>query len=135
MKYRKIDKYKYQTTEPVSRVTDIKGLTIRVPSLIHLSADGRLRIGVGYTWNGSNWSIDYKSKTASLYHDCLYQLMREGYLPEKYREYADRLYRDILIEKGLWRFHANLRYNALRLFGGTSAKLTGKTENKIYEEK
>ena len=134
MKYRKIDKYKYLTAASVVRKTKIKGIAFSTPYMA-LYKTGRMRIEKNYAWNGSSYSIDYNSIEASLFHDCLYQMMREGHLPKKCREYADKLYRDILIEKGLWKIHANLRYNALRMLGGTSAKLTGKPENKIYEEK
>ena len=168
MKYRKIDKYKYQLAEAEHRWTEIKEDAAHT-HWIHLLPSGRLWIRKGYCWNGSNWSIDYKSRTASLYRDALYQLMRLGLIRRVlWRKYADELYRDILIEiwingikakyakkyakKGQWqitknilkaaekaelaiaRQHINFRYTMLRKFGGTSAKLTCKPENVVYEE-
>ncbi len=132
MKYQKI-KYKYRLYESESRMTDIKGLSISTP-FVRLRRDGTMAIRKGYAWNGSNWSIDWKSKTASMYHDAGYQLMRLGMLDKKYREYLDELYRIILLEKGLWKLLADFRYTVLRNFGGTSAKLTGKPENPVFEE-
>ena len=132
MKYQKI-KYKYRLYESESRMTDIKGLSISTP-FVRLRRDGTMTIRKGYAWNGSNWSIDWKSKTASMYHDAGYQFMRLGMLDKKYREYLDELYRIILLEKGLWKLLADFRYTVLRNFGGTSAKLTGKPENPVFEE-
>ncbi len=133
MKYRKIDKYKYQLAEDEIRQIDIKGLRVETP-FIELWFNGEMKIKKGYAWNGSNWSIDYKSITASAFHDAGYQLMRIGGVDIDFRQHFDLLYRDILLEKGLVRFHANFRYNMLRAFGGTSAKLTGKPEDVVFEE-
>lgn len=76
MKYQKIDKYKYRLYESESRMTDIKGLSVSTP-FIRLRRDGTMWIRKHYAWNGSNWSIDWKSKTASMYHDAGYQLMKD----------------------------------------------------------
>ena len=114
-------------------MTDIKGLSISTP-FVRFRRDGTMAIRKGYAWNGSNWSIDWKSKTASMYHDAGYQLMRLGLLGKKHRVYFDELYRKILIEKGLWKVHANFRYIILRNLGGTSAKLTKEPENPVFEE-
>lgn len=133
MKYQKIDKYKYRLYESESRMTKIKGRSISTP-FIRLRCDGTMRIRKHYAWNGSNWSIDWKSKTASMYHDAGYQLMKMGLLEKEHRKYFDEFYREILIEKGLWKVHADFRYTMLRNFGGTSAKLTDKPENPVFEE-
>jgi len=131
MKYQKVQ-YKYKLHETMSKQTHILGVDVHTQYIV-LTPNGTLTIRKGYCWNGSNWSIDWKSKEASCFHDCLYQIMRLGLVDIKHRAYADGLYRDILLEKGLWEFHANLRYQALRAFGGTSAKLN-ENENKVYEE-
>jgi len=133
MKYRKIDKYKYQLACDVERMTEIKGISIITP-FIRLYKDGRLRIKKGYAWNGSNWSLDKNSLTASLFHDVGYQLMRLELLSLDWRQYFDGLYRNICIEKGVWVWHANLRYTMLRNFGLGGAKPTGKPEHQILEE-
>ena len=133
MKYRKIDKYKYVLDEAVSRQTKIKGKII-TNRFFDLVADGKLWVHTGYAWNGSNWSLDINSKTASLFHDCLYQMMRMGMIGQENREYADQLYRDICIEKGVWKIHANVRYWLLRQFGWGGARITGEPEDVVFEE-
>jgi hypothetical protein len=131
--YEKTDKYKYRVPWDITRQTEIFGFDIETP-WIRLTKDGKLTGKKGYCWNGSNWSIDYKSREASCFHDILYQLMRMGLLPLYYRKYVDGLYREILLEKGLWQWHADFRYNMLRALGGTGAKLTDKPQNPIFEE-
>lgn len=133
VKYRKIDKYKYQLMESVIRQTSIGGQRILTP-YIELWYNGEMKIMKSYAWNGSNWSLDWKSIEASMFHDAGYSLMQMGLLGQEHRKYFDKLYRDILIEKGLWKWHADFRYNILRKFGGTSAKLTDKPQNPIFKE-
>lgn len=133
MKYQKISKYKYRLAEGELRQTAIKGPYISTP-FIHLWSAGSMWISKGYAWNGSNWSFDKHSKTASLFHDAAYQLMRMGLLGKEHRKYFDRLYRDMCIEKGLWKIHANLRYRMLRMFGFGGAKRSDKIENPVFEE-
>ncbi len=133
MKYRKIDKYKYQSVDDESIMTPIKGIDIGTP-FITLYESGLLVVYKKYAWNGSNWSSDKKSRTASFWHDVGYQLMRLGLLGLEHRKYFDQLYRDILIKKGLWKIHANIRYQILRLVGKVNAKPTGKKENVIFKE-
>ena len=58
----------------------------------------------------------------SLVHDALYQLMRDGYLPLKTREYADWLLREICIEDGMSKIRADWVYMGVDLFGESSAK-------------
>ncbi len=132
MKYQKISKYKYRLVESETRMTNICVPHIRTP-FIGLR-DGKMRISKGYAWNGSNWSFDIYSKTPSLFHDAAYQLMRRGLLEQKHRKYFDGLYRDMCIEKGLWKIHANLRYRMLRMFGFGGAKRSDKPENPVFEE-
>ena len=80
----------------------------------------RLWIFQGYAWDGpSGPTIDTKdSMRASLVHDALYQLIREGHLPQAYRKQADILLREIAIEDGMWRWRAWGWYWAVRKFGG-----------------
>lgn len=131
--YQKISKYKYRLAESEARKIGIKGLNVHT-QYVSVWPSGNMVIHRGYAWNGSNWSIDYKSIEASCWHDAGYQLMRMGLIGQEHREYFDKLYRDILLEKGLWKWHANFRYMMLRNFGGTGAKLTDKPQNPIYEE-
>ena len=132
-RYSKCSKYKYRLHQPILVEIEIYGYEIDLP-FFKLQPDGLLILRKGYCWNGSNYSIDYKSRTASAVHDAGYQLMREGCIEKSHRKYIDQVYKEILIIKGLWVWHANFRYNMLRKLGGTSAKLAGKPDNRICEE-
>ncbi len=78
----------------------------------------------GYKWDGSSGVIDFLScRRSSCVHDALYQLMRAGALPILYRDYSDKLYRDISIEDGMWRWHASVRYWGIKNFAEKHAKV------------
>lgn len=92
---------------------------------IFFSATGELTIMVGYAWDGpSGPTIDTKNfMRGSLVHDALYQLMREGLLPEHYRIFADMELRRICLEDKMCALRAAWVYKAVRDFGSSSAAL------------
>lgn len=116
IKYRK--GYKYQLGETYFHQTDIKGYSCKT-EFIHLHKNGLLEIKAGYAWDGpSGPTIDTKNfMRSSLVHDALYQLMREGLLPTKFRDDADELLRTISIEDGINSVRAWFVYFAVRLEG------------------
>ena len=80
---------------------------------------GLLTIRKGYAWDFDTLAIDSrKSKRASLIHDCLYQMMWRGELSKGQRSAADYEYYKALVEDGFWEPWANLRFKAVRRFGG-----------------
>ena len=115
--------YKYQLVRYYRLKTDIKGRNIET-YYISLNPEGLLSIKKGYAWDGpSGPTIDTKnSMRGALVHDALYQLMREGLLPEDQRGIADKLLRDICIEDGMYGWRANLWYAAVRKFAGFAAE-------------
>ena len=132
MKYRKLRKYKYQLMGEYKRLTGITENPVQTSDLfVTLKDSGCIAIAKGYAWDGSSCSLDHYSIRASLVHDALYQLIREGLLDKKYRKQADQLYRDMLIEDGLLKANAWLRYWALRGFAGYAVK--PKKEAEILE--
>jgi len=137
MKIRLLHGYKYESVDGYTCSTGIvrRGITDQAIShpYMHLDKNGVLEIFPGYAWDGSTCSFDKNSLRASLVHDALYQLMREGLLDKKYRKQADQLYRDMLIEDGLWKSHAWVRYWALRNFAGGGIKPEKKPRGKIIE--
>ena len=144
MKYRLLHGYKYELMEDYwAKIEGIVGasnafVTITPPYFDEVQGDYRgntstMFIKTGYAWDGSTCSFDKHSIRASLVHDALYQLMREGLLDKKYRKQADQLYRDMLIEDGLWKSHAWVRYWALRNFAGGGIKPEKKPRGKIIE--
>ncbi len=107
MKYRKTKGYKYILCE--DELLDLDIFEQAYNNYISLSL-GSLTVREGYAWDGS--SIPFKKyvpnrlhdfdkycKTASLIHDALCQLMREGMLSKDHKQYADMLYRDMCIEE------------------------------------
>jgi hypothetical protein len=79
-----------------------------------------LEIENHYGWNGASGpAIDTReTMRASLVHDALYQLIREGYLPKEMRKRADKEFYKICREDGMSWFRAQYFYRAVRMFGG-----------------
>jgi hypothetical protein len=97
MKYR--EGYKYQLWEDESIQTEIFGLSIKT-QFIDLDQDGKLTTKCGYAWDGPSGPT-YDSKycmRGALFHDALYQLIREGRINPRYREYADGVMKRIINE-------------------------------------
>lgn len=92
--------------------------------LLRIEKDGPwLRIRSGYAWDGpSGPTVDTSNfMRGSLVHDALYQLIREGQLPEDTRHAADQLLRRMCREDGMSAIRAWWVYRAVRLFGKTAA--------------
>lgn len=120
--------YKYQLVEYMC----IFQTDIRIPkdiktNYIKLDVGGRLIIFPGYCWDGpSGPAIDTKNfMQGSLVHDALYQLMRQGFLDQKWREQADKELKRICIEDGMSKIRASWVYWAVRTF----AKRCADTDN------
>lgn len=88
------------------------------PILIKLEENGTLIIEENYTWNGATGFFDLESMMrATLVHDALYQLIREGMLERRWRAEADRLLRDVCIVDGMAKSLAQGIYISVRIFG------------------
>ena len=122
MKYRK--GYKYQLVEKYTAAVSgfLRGTDIRANSHIWIDAD-RLVMGEGYAWDGPSGPVRDRRKLmrASLVHDALYQLIREGLLPTSARDKADRLFQAMCVDDGVSRPVAWAYYKALRVFGRRAA--------------
>ncbi len=132
--YRKLRKYKYQLKDICEIQTEYRDKQC-TNSFIQLTSAGLLIIQKGYAWDGpSGPTFDTKTfMRASLAHDALYQLIREGQLNNKEdRKKADKVLKDICIEDGMWKFRAGYAYIALRCFGAPSSK-PDNTEEKVYK--
>jgi hypothetical protein len=112
--------YKHQLTQTY---------TVRVPvyppgavgnEYVTLSPNGLLTIKRGYAWNGASGpAIDTASfMRASLVHDALYQLIREGMIDASFRQEADNVLYKLAREDGMNRLRAAWVYRAVRWFGG-----------------
>ena len=125
MKYKKIRPYKYITLDPYTWYDcRLYGKSASLPGIMSLNESGCLQIAAGYAWDGASGpTIDTRnSMVASLVHDALYQLIREGQLPAGARRAADRCLRTIAIHKGMRRGRAWAWYYAVRLCGRSAAK-------------
>ena len=123
MKYSLVTKYKYVLKADEKTLVDIPAEAWN--DFISLDY-GVLVIKKNYVWDGSSvplkkwyswiWDSDKYCKNASLIHDALTQLIREGLLSKEYRLYADQLYKKMCIAGGMGKRQANLRYWTLRKF-------------------
>ncbi len=86
--------------------------------------EGTLFINLGYRWDGpSGPTIDSKNfMRGSLVHDALYQLMREGFLPQDFRKKADQLLKQHCKEDGMSFLRRNWVYLGVRAGGKSAAK-------------
>ena len=110
--------YKYQLKTVYVYDVGIKPKEIIANQFITLYQNGILLITKGYAWDGpSGPAIDTPSfMQASLVHDALYQLMREGLVDINYRKDADLLLYKIAREDGMWKIRALWTYWAVRRF-------------------
>lgn len=93
---------------------------------INVDLWGLMTIKRGYAWDGpSGPTLDtHTGMRASLVHDALYQLIREGFLTpdRKYYKYnADLMLYKICREDGMDWFRATYWYYAVKWFGAPSA--------------
>jgi len=119
--------FKYQLARDFSVFLPINTLDKIIESdYIILNTSGMLEIKKGYAWDGaSGIAIDTKNfMRGSLVHDALYQLMREGWLPQDFREKADKILRTIVKEDGMSSIRAWWVYTAVRKQGKRSAKIS-----------
>jgi len=121
--------YKHQLAEdyvvdiPVLPNADIQA------EFIELDIIGRMTVKAGYAWDGPSGPVidTEENMRASLVHDALYQLMRQGHLKaHTWRRTADQLFRDMCKEDGVSSVTANVWYRALRRFGKPAASPAGK---------
>ena len=109
-------KYKYQLTKPFEYQTAICPFSSMEDRFIRLETNGLLTIFVGYAWDGASGpTIDTRnSMRAGLVHDALYQLMREGSLPQSRRKDVDLEFYRLLRKDGMSWLRAGIWYRAVR---------------------
>ena len=118
MKFRK--GYKYQLSEPCAIRVGLLGYKVKHEWFA--LEDGVLYIKRHFCWDGSTGVEDTKSSMrASAAHDCLYQMLREGLLPQHRRKRCDKVYVDLCKEDGMTKFRSWIRLKGLFMFGRKSA--------------
>lgn len=117
--YKKRRRYKYTLFADYQHPTNIRPSHSISTKFIDLDSSGLLTIKKNYAWDGASGPVfdTQRIMRGSLVHDALYQLMREKHLPQKARENADWLLREICLEDGMPKFNAELVYLAVDLFG------------------
>ena len=122
------DSYKYQLAKNYQVLLAVRPPKFINTNFIRLDIDGTLSICEGYAWDGpSGPAFDTPSfMRASLVHDALYQLMREGHLDAAaWRAVADGEMRRICLEDGMPSIRAWWCHRGVRLGGGPSASPSG----------
>lgn len=118
MKYRSLKHWKYELLNSMQIDVDIRDAPRIATDYITLTLDRRLIVHARYAWDGpSGPTIDTKTfMRGSLFHDALCQLIGDGLLDKKYRQYADQLLRKICLEDGMSKFRAWYVYMAVRTY-------------------
>lgn len=114
-------KYKYKLISPFKYKTDLITTTCNT-HYTKLKKTGEIYINNEYAWDGGSFiAIDNKPMMyASLIHDSLYQLIREGYMSYKFKKIADIIFKEALINYGSSKIRATWCYLAVKYFGFTA---------------
>ena len=134
MKYVELHGWKYRLEEDEEYRTDFGILEAPVVTTYgRIDIDGLITIYANYCWDGgSGPAIDTKTAMiGSLFHDFLYQVMREGLLSKDYKDKSDRLLQKICIENDMWSWRAGWWYWAVKSFAKRSLEPSDK--HKIIE--
>lgn len=124
-KYRLYEDQIYQTgINPPPPAYDAAFVPAIDTQFISLTVDGVITVKAGYVWDGASGpTFDTKNTfMASLIHDALYQLMRNGLLDRKWRKRADKIMYEILRSRGMWKVRAKIWYRAVRIGAGPDAE-------------
>lgn len=98
------------------------GIRPEVPArflFVELNTEGMLLIKRGWAWDGASGpTLDTRSSmVAAMVHDALYGLMKRELLAKKYKAEADKLFYNLLIEDGMWKWRAGVWYEAVKDLG------------------
>ena len=132
MKCRNLKAYKYELLEDEKFVCAIpKEISTGYANIHNYIITAITR----YAWNGitgwPKWLKEPKcSRRATLIHDAIYQMIKEGLLGMYWRKTADLIFKRICIEDGMWKWTAWLFYYIVRLFGGVLIRLKRIQKNK-----
>ena len=120
IKYKK--GYVFQLVEDYHVQLDLTGYEA-MTDYISLNSTGLLSISKGYAWDGASGpAINSKNFIRpSLVHDCLYQCLRQGLLPQICREYADDRLKQDCIKDGMSKFRAWYVHLAVKTFAKSAA--------------
>jgi hypothetical protein len=91
-------------------------------SYARFTPDGVLIVKRGFLWSANFPAMNTENtRPASLVHDALYELIKDGHLPRKpFKNLADMVMRDVLLECGILDARAWAWYMAVQI-GGDNA--------------
>lgn len=92
--------------------------------VIEITPQGKFTLLDSYSHDGcSGPVIDRKSNhRAGKFHDGIYECIRAGILDEPtWRPIADQIFKEMMIEDGVWEWLAEIEYKAVRKFGHGAA--------------
>ncbi len=93
-------------------------------TLYYTIQGGLLVLKEGFYWDGFT-GVPIKPQTtlrASMIHDMFYISFRRGRIDLKFRKYADKLFKHLLIEDGIPRIRAWFYYRVVRSLGYFTAR-------------
>jgi hypothetical protein len=122
--YKKLRHYKYVLHADIIYPTPIIANSVKDDGLVQIDKRGTLTIKKGYAWDGpSGPTIDTKNfMRGSLIHDALYQLIREGFIPQDERQLCDDILRRLCRQDGMSYIRALWVYQGVRLGGASSTQ-------------
>lgn len=111
--------YRYRLPVDATAIISICPVATIETDYIRLTPDGELTAKRGYAWDGASGpAINTPNFVRpSLFHDVLYQLIRERLLPETMRDQADAILKALCLEDGMWRVRAAWVFWAVREHG------------------
>ena len=123
IKYKEI-RWRFVLTEEYEHELTFMSLPVTISKPYYKISRNKLLVSNDYAWDGlSGPTVDTKnSRTASLVHDVLYQAIREGVLPYMYRKEADKEFRLILKNNGMFFLRYWYFWAGVRLGGGKHAR-------------
>ena len=127
--------FKYQLAEDYIIQTGLYGHEVD-EDFFSLTKDGLLTIKKGYAWDGASGpALDTDTiMRGSLVHDVLYEMLRKQLIDERYRKYADLLFKQICLEDGMNEFRADCIFKAVDVFAGSAADPKNKRKVKVAPE-
>ena len=133
-----LEPFKYQLAKPVTFNSGLSpqgmmnGNDFIVCNNVRLYQFGTLRIDPGFRWDGASGpTMDTPSTfKASLVHDALYMLIREGHLRKSDRGRCDEILYYILVAEGMWKWRAKIWLWFIKLFGAYAVKRKKKLMDK-----
>ena len=101
IRYRSLKGWKYELLEHASTPININPQVMILTPYIQIH-HSRLFVLERYAWDGPTVIPDSPDlMRASLFHDALYQLIREGKLDMSFQKMADKLFKKIYIEEAI----------------------------------